>query len=238
MPGENKLRVMLLEPDQWRFRAMASILEESGHIAVIGERDFSTLLTVEEPPGPLCWEVAVVAHRLITEYGLSIVAHLKTMMPESFVLVHGDHDSLETAAQLMAAGASGFFDMSDPAGYLANAVMLVSQSKLWGPREAVALMAQRVIERGQRQPVMEQPATNGDGLSAEDRTMLQLLNEGLSNKEIGSRLGIAEVTVKTRFGRLYRRFGVTTRLQLLTAAMRKGLLSASDVVPTIQSGSA
>jgi DNA-binding NarL/FixJ family response regulator len=216
---------------------MASVLGESGHIAVIGERDFSNILTVEEPPEELYWEVAVVAHRLVTEYGLSVVAHLKTMMPESFVLVHGDYDSLETAAQLMAAGASGFFDMSDPAGYLSNAVMLVSQSKLWGPREAVALMAQRVIERGQRQPV-PQPATNGDGLSAEDKTILQLLNEGLSNKEIGSRLGIAEVTVKSRFGRLYRRFGVTTRLQLLTAAMRKGLLSATDVGPTVQSGGA
>ena len=237
MPGENKLRVVLLEPDQWRFRAMASILEESGHIAVVGERDFSNILTVEEAPERLCWEVAVVAHRLITEYGLSVVAHLKAMMPDSFVLVHGDHDSLEAAAQLMAAGASGFFDMSDPAGYLANAAMLVSQAKLWGPREAVALMAQRVIERGQRQPP-PQPATNGDDLSADDKTILQLLNEGLSNKEIGSRLGIAEVTVKTRFGRLYRRFGVTTRLQLLTAAMRKGLLSATDVAPTIQSGGA
>lgn len=224
MSDESKVRVLLLEPDQWRFRAMASILEESGHIAVIGERDFSNILTVEEPPERLCWEVAVVAHRLVVEYGLSVVAHLKAMMAESFVLVHGDHDSLEGAAQLMAAGASGFFDMSDPAGYLANAVMLVAQSKLWGPREAVALMAQRVIERAQREA---EPAadTNGDGLSAEDRSLLQFLNEGLSNKEIGTRLGIAEVTVKSRFGRLYRRFGVTTRLQLLSAAMRKGLLS-------------
>lgn len=225
MSDESKVRVLLLEPDQWRFRAMASVLEESGRIAVIGERDSSNLLTIEEPPQGVCWDVAVVAHRLITEYGLSVVAHLKAMISDTFVLVHGDRESLEATAQLMAAGASGFFDMSEPAGYLANAVILISQGKLWGPREAVALMAQRVIERAQRQAEPE-TTTTGEGLSADDKALLQFLNEGLSNKEIGSRLGIAEVTVKARFGRLYRRFGVTTRLQLLTSAMRRGLLTS------------
>ena len=61
-------------------------------------------------------------------------------------------------------------------------------------------------------------------LSGDELMMLRFLQEGLSNKEIGVRLGIAEVTVKARFGRLYRRFGVTSRLQLLSAAIKQGFL--------------
>ncbi|HEU4522324.1 MAG TPA: LuxR C-terminal-related transcriptional regulator, partial [Thermoanaerobaculia bacterium] len=54
--------------------------------------------------------------------------------------------------------------------------------------------------------------------------LLSLLNEGLSNKEIGQRLGLAEATIKSRFNRLYKKFQVATRLQLLTAAIREGLI--------------
>jgi transposase len=50
--------------------------------------------------------------------------------------------------------------------------------------------------------------------------------EGLSNKEIAARFGLSEVTIKARMGRLYRKYGVSTRLQLLAAAVRRGLISA------------
>lgn len=63
-----------------------------------------------------------------------------------------------------------------------------------------------------------------DEIGADDRTLLELLNEGLSNKEIGQRLGLAEPTVKARFNRLYKRFGVATRLQLLSTAISRGFV--------------
>ena len=53
---------------------------------------------------------------------------------------------------------------------------------------------------------------------------MRLLHDGLSNKEIGHRLGLAEATIKARMNRLYRRFGVKTRLQLLAAAIRRGAI--------------
>jgi DNA-binding NarL/FixJ family response regulator len=43
-------------------------------------------------------------------------------------------------------------------------------------------------------------------------------------KEIAQRLGLAEVTIKSRLTRLYKRFGVSTRLQLLSSAIDKGLV--------------
>lgn len=198
---------------------MSTILEESGSVEIIGERDFSRILTMEEPPEDLRPRVCVVAHRLVVEYGLSVVAHLKSIFTDSAVLVHGEHDSLEVSAQVMAVGASGFFDLSDPPGYLPKAVQVVAQGKFWGPREAVALMAERVIERAQRQPKRQEP-----DIPHEDLMVLRYLHEGLSNKEIATRLGVAEVTVKARLGRLYRRFGVSTRLQLLSAAIKNGLV--------------
>ena len=62
----------------------------------------------------------------------------------------------------------------------------------------------------------------------DERNLLHLLFDGLSNKEIASRFGLAEVTIKTRMSRLYRKYGVNTRVQLLAAAVRRGLVGSDS----------
>ena len=207
--------VLLLEPDAWRFRGMSVVLEDAGDIRVVGERDYARVLVADAAPSDLVPDVAVLAHRLIVDYGLPLVARVKELFHGVPVLVHGDEESVEMSAAIFAAGASGYFNMSAPPGGLPRAVTIVARGKMWGPREAIALMAHRVLERGE-------PARTD--VQSADLLLLRHLHEGLSNKEIAARLNIAEVTVKVRLGRLYRKFGVNTRLQLLTTAMREGMV--------------
>ncbi len=215
-----RIAVLLLEPDPWRFRGIATVLEDSGEIVVIGERDFSRILTADHPPDDLAPAVCVVSHRLIVEYGLAIIPQLKDLFSGAPVLVYGDPDSLQVSAEILAVGASGYFHLAVPPGYFRRAVSVVAKGKMWGPREAVALMAQRVIERAERTG----KRIESSEFSADDLMVLRYLHDGLSNKEIANRLHVAEVTVKARLSRLYRRFGVNTRLQLLSAAIREGLV--------------
>lgn len=175
--------VLLLEPDAWRFRGMASVLEESGQVNVIGEHDFARILTLEQRPDGLNPRVCLVAHRLIIEYGLATIPHITDLFPGVAVLVHGEHDSLEVAAEVLAVGAKGFFDLSEPIGYLPTAVKVVSQGKMWGPREAVAMMAQRLAERSST----EQKSGDGRSLSEDDlllgvNTRVQLLAAALRER--------------------------------------------------------
>jgi DNA-binding NarL/FixJ family response regulator len=218
--SQARIAVLLLEPDSWRFRGISAVLEDSGDISVIGDRDFSRILTTDLPPDDLKPDVCLIAHRLVVEYGLGVIPHVKDLFPTATVLVHGDEESLQVSAELLAVGASGYFHLEAPPGYLSRAVSVVAQGKMWGPREAVAMMAQRVIERSEQVP----RSVDVNEFSADDLLVLRYLHEGLSNKEIAARLHVAEVTVKARLGRLYRRFGVNTRLQLLSAAIREGLV--------------
>ena len=66
------------------------------------------------------------------------------------------------------------------------------------------------------------------GLNDEEMALLRMLLEGLANKEMAQRLGVAEVTIKARLNKLYKSFGVSTRLQLLSAAIRQGILPAGN----------
>ena len=52
-------------------------------------------------------------------------------------------------------------------------------------------------------------------LTERQREVLRLVREGLSNREVGDRLGISEDGVKAHLGRLYLRYGVTNRVELL-----------------------
>lgn len=214
-----RIAVLLLEPDPWRYRGISAVLEDAGDISVIGDRDFSHILTTDLRPAGLDPDVCLIAHRLVVEYGLAVIPHVKDLFGKAPVLVHGDQESVDASAELLAVGASGYFHLSAPPGYLPKAVTVVANGKMWGPREAVALMAQRVIERSGE----ERKAERSD-FSADDLMILRYLHDGLSNKEIATNLHIAEVTVKARLGRLYRKFGVNTRLQLLSAAIREGLV--------------
>jgi DNA-binding NarL/FixJ family response regulator len=214
---------LILEYDAWRYRGIRSSLNDSGKVRVVDESDFARILTLDSAPSDLRPGVILLSHRLIIDYGISLIPHLKDLFG-SVVLVYGDQTNLDITVQLLAAGASGYFVLSTPPEYLSDAVLVISEGKLWGPREAVALMAQRIAEgkATERRPQIVET------LSEDEMTILQCLNDGLTNKEIASRLGVAEVTVKARLTKLYRRFGVTTRLQLLSTVIRKGLLGESS----------
>lgn len=210
------IRVLVLEPDAWRHRGLCSILEDAGTFEVSAEKDYGRIFSLTAPPEDLRVDVVAIAHRLVLEYGLAIIALVRDLFDPCSVIVHGEIDSDEVAAQVYAAGGRGYFVLSHPPGLYPKAVTVVSSGKFWGSREAVALMAERMAAR--------LPAEEPDRPDEEEARILALLNEGLSNKEIGHRLGLAEATVKARFNRLYKKHGVATRLQLLTAAMKKGLI--------------
>lgn len=209
-------RVLLLEPDPWRRLALTAALAQERIMDVAVESDPTRIIGLATARGDLDVDVLGVAHSLIRDYGAGIVSTICSTWKPCKVLVHGDPDADAVAAEALAAGARGYFNMSNPPDLYPRAVKLVSSGKIWGPREAVALMA------------MAGAAQEGGGdeprIGHDDREILALLYEGLSNKEIGQRLGLAEATIKARFNKLYKRFGVATRVQLLTSAIRGGLL--------------
>jgi len=213
------IRVLLLDPDPWRHRGVAAVMADSGMVEVLGETDYGEILSLTKAPEDLKPNVVAIAHRLVMEYGVSIIAFVRDLFDPCSVLVYGDVESLEAAAQVFAAGARGYYVLSHPPGLLPKAIGIVAKGQFWGPREAVARMAERILEDKEEEGAYPVALVEED-----ERQLLMLLNEGLSNKEIAQRLGLAEPTIKARFNKLYKRFGVATRLQLLTRAFAEGII--------------
>lgn len=209
----HRLQVALIDVDRWRSRGIGAVLADDG-IAVRPYDSFDAF--VADAGGE---DVILIADEICRRRERETVGRLRDAVPRAPILVFGGFETPDCAAPLFAHGASGCFELSSPLDRLAEAVRHVADGKPWGSRDA--LLAALELKNGRSQPA-------GPTVARDEFRLLRLLHAGLTNKEIAQRLGLAESTVKARFNRLYRRFGVASRVQLLTAAMRKGILHERD----------
>lgn len=204
------MRVLVVGPDRWRELGICRALEsETGLHPVaasdLGDRTFSR---IDAPT------VVLLAEEAARTDPRRSLTRLRSKFPEAKVLVIGDSADPADAADLICDGASGYFSLSLGEDRLLKAIRVVAQGGIWTSERGVAALVQRV--RG--------VSTVPQNLSESEMALLRMLHEGLSNKEMAQQLGVAEVTVKTRLGALYRRYGVKTRVQLLAYAFRARIL--------------
>jgi len=219
-PSVLPIPVLLLEPDRWRFRGIEAVLKESGRFRIVGERDYGKILILDAPPSAMRPRVAVMAHSLIADHGLSVVAQVADVFRGIAVLVYGYEHTLEATARLIAAGASGLFDLSGPDEYLCDAIAAVAAGRMWAPDEAVKALSQRLSEDDDEPPSRQTPDRPDD----QDLLILRYLHEGRSLDEIAASMRVARVTVQARLERLYRAYGVSTPEELVEAALQNAVV--------------
>jgi two-component system, NarL family, nitrate/nitrite response regulator NarL len=126
------------------------------------------------------------------------------------LIVTGEMD-LEASSEALQLGASGIFLKHNPASSLLRAIRLTIAGDVWlDPKviEFLAMRAPRLPERGLV-----------DALNERERTVLDLLLEGLTNKRIADRLSITEGAVKSTLQTLFEKTNVRTRAQLVRIAL-------------------
>jgi two-component system, NarL family, nitrate/nitrite response regulator NarL len=118
-----------------------------------------------------------------------------------------------TAAESSAAlrlGASGIFLKHNAARTLAQAIRLIAGGTIWVDQRVIQLLAEHVEQREDEHDLI---------LTAREEQVLQGVFEGLSNKEIATRLNVSESAIKATLQQLFRKSGVRTRSQLVRIAL-------------------
>jgi DNA-binding NarL/FixJ family response regulator len=213
--------VLVLEPDRWRRLGFMHVLKDEAQIKLVDGVDYNRILALRNNPADLDPTVVMLSHDLLADFRLSLLAKIKGLFPRANILVHGYEANIDKVAEILIAGAKGYFLLSGQPENLLESLKFVSKGLIWGPPEAIARSLGRLITLKDIKPV----ATRTDLITVRERTLVSLLAKGLSNKEIANKLGVAEVTVKFHLAKLYKRFKVQTRLQLLTYAIDHDLIS-------------
>jgi len=118
------------------------------------------------------------------------------------------------ARRLLRLGAAGIFSKESPLVALAGAIRSVARGDLWLDEPYLSMRA-RLTTPGPEQPTSAEPLTQNE------RKVLRLVLEGLSNKEIAWRLSISESYVKAILQQLFQQTGVRTRGQLVRVALER-----------------
>jgi DNA-binding NarL/FixJ family response regulator len=136
--------------------------------------------------------------------GFSAIERACATHPGVPVLVVCGRNAPGAAARAIAHGASAFVPKSASAATVMEAMRAVRAGEVWVPQETEN----------------EGPAPR---LTPQQLRVLQMLCAGLSNKQIGVRLGVTEATVKAHMRSIMEKFGADNRTQVVVAAQRFGL---------------
>src|SRR4051812_32732258 len=145
--------------------------------------------------------------------GIETTARLKAELPELLVImvtVYRDHDKIFDALK---AGACGYLLKRSSPAEVRQAILAVRQ----GGAPMSAEIARRVVEAFHRPRQAASGAQEEINLSKRETEILDLLTQGLANKEIADRLGLSTETVRVHLKRIYDKLHVHSRTE---AAMR------------------
>jgi DNA-binding NarL/FixJ family response regulator len=121
-------------------------------------------------------------------------------------------------------GAVGYLLKASPSEKLCEAIRLAARGEMLLEPSVAAKLVNEFSRLAGRVPTPVKPVVLIEPLSAREREVLRFLADGLSNKEIGQRLNIAEGTVKNHMSQVLGKLGVLDRTQAALRARELGLI--------------
>jgi two-component system, NarL family, response regulator DevR len=214
VPSSGPVRVFLVDDHEVVRRGVAEVLEDDPDITVAGEAGSMAEALARVPA--VRPDVVVIDMRLPDGNGADLCRELRNRVEGLHCLVltsYSEQEALDAAVQ---AGAAGFLLKQVRGPALVSAV------------RAVASGGTLFDEVGPATPRNRVPgAAGGDRLGLltdQKRTVLRLIGEGLTNRQIGQRMGLAEKTVKNYTSHLLAKLGLERRTQaaILATELRDG----------------
>lgn len=156
----------------------------------------------------------------------------KQLSPQTSVLLLADWNDMERARAAIDMGVKGIVLKSQPLSVL---LAMIQEAQEESPARSLALQKFRPGV-GNNTELQIQKAQVGrilsiDSLTERERSVVALVGQGLSNRDISDRLFISDITVRHHLTRIFAKFGVDSRQKLLISAYHFGLVDLTTSAP-------
>lgn len=198
------IRVFLLDDHEIVRRGVRDLLDTEPGITVIGEAGTAAAALARIPA--LKPDVAVLDIRLPDGDGVTVCRDLRSKMPQLACLMLTSFSDDEALVDAILAGAAGYVLKQIRGTDLVGAIRTIASGQSLLDPQAAATVMRRIRDQ----------ATATDPLAAltdQERRILALIGEGLTNRQIGDRLFLAEKTVKNYVSALFAKLGMQRRAQ-------------------------
>jgi DNA-binding NarL/FixJ family response regulator len=214
------IRLLLVDDHASSREPLAMLLDDEPDLTVIGRAD--TLAGARELlAGGLQVDVTVLDLGLPDGPGEDLIGPLLATNPRGAVLVLTSFSERDRLARAVGAGAAGVLNKASDVATILDAIRRLHRGeRLIAPDEAAAALRLTQTSGLERQRELALLET----LTPREREILEVLAEGLADKEIAARLSVSTATVRTHVNAILAKTGARSRTQALILAVRHGLI--------------
>ncbi|MGK4582057.1 response regulator [Kitasatospora sp. HPMI-4] len=213
MTGNGQIRVFLLDDHEVVRRGVHDLLSMEDDITVVGEAGTAAEALTRIPAvNP---DVAILDVRLPDGNGVAVCREIRSHRPEIRCLMLTSFSDDEALFDAIMAGASGYVLKAIRGTDLISAVRDVAAGKSLLDPIATSRVLERLRDGGEKED--ERLAQ----LTKQERRILDLIGEGMTNRQIGNELHLAEKTVKNYVSSLLAKMGMERRTQAAAYVARR-----------------
>jgi DNA-binding NarL/FixJ family response regulator len=211
VPGSGPIRVFLLDDHEIVRRGIRELLDAEGDIAVVGEADTVDRALVRLPA--VRPDVAILDVRLPDGDGITVCREIRAQFDDVACIMLTSFSDDEALVQAILAGASGYLLKQIRGTDIVDAVRRVAAGESLLDRSNAERAAERLRHPSEED---ERLAT----LTGQERRILALIADGLTNRQIADEMFLAEKTVKNYVSNLLAKLGMERRTQAAVFAAR------------------
>ena len=198
------IRVFLLDDHEIVRRGIRELLEGEGDIVVVGESGSAQEAARRIPA--LRPDVAILDGRLPDGSGIDVCREIRSVDPSIKALILTSYDDDDALFAAIMGGASGYILKQVRGNDFVDSVRRVAA----GQSMLDPAMTAAVLERVRTGPPKDKQL---EALSSQEQKILELIGEGLTNRQIAERMYLAEKTVKNYVSSMLAKLGLTSRTQ-------------------------
>jgi two-component system, NarL family, nitrate/nitrite response regulator NarL len=233
--GAQNIRVLVVDNTRIHAQLLADALKRDSSLEVVGAVSHSGDLVDLVHSQKI--DVAVIGCNLDEQplHGIEVLRQLKSTWGGIRAIVLLDSSKRDVVIEAFRAGARGLFTRHESLEMLSKCVRRVHEGQIWANTEQMGF----AIEALAAAPTVRAVGANGiDLLSKRELEVVRCLAEGMTNREIATRLGLSQHTIKNYLFRVFDKLGVSSRLELLSLTLTQAPSGATMIeTSTIDSNS-
>jgi DNA-binding NarL/FixJ family response regulator len=213
-PSASPINVVLIDDNRLQREGLAALIHaQPGFCMLVASADVDEALEQVRDRQP---DVVLLDLRIDDEDGLTLAATIRGELPEARVIVMGLSPSQRDVTAYVAAGVAGFIMKDASFDEYLTTVRSVAAGAHVLPEALTGTVFGALAARPERTTpnTAVEASRKAVRLTNRERDVIDLLSEGLSNRDIAERLGIAVHTVKSHVHSVLEKLSLNSRLQV------------------------
>jgi len=216
--ASQRIRVLVADSTRMNSQLLADALSQDSDLEVSGiEGRTNAVLEAVRHHKPQVLLLSPLPNNGTAAGGFEITREIHALNRDLKVIFLIDNGTPNSVIDAFRSGAQGIFSRNESSKNLAKCIRSVHQGQVWANSAELHYLLQALREG----PPIQMVNARGDAiLSKREHDVVQCVAEGLTNREIGQRLGLTEHTVKNYLFRVFDKLGVSSRVEVVLYAFR------------------